>query len=320
MYAVLAYVGGAGLYLLSPPQEKGEGKSMGEQENAGLTLEELAQRLEALERENERMRSENAELRNKVATLEDSGTRRGELAENRGSDTRRSEEAAAMAFDGQVSRRLLLSKAGAAAAGLVMAGALTQRDIREAKAAPGYFTSDSSSPAISAENRNDHGVGVESTAGQIGLYVTVANNLKNDDSAAVYARGSGPGYGVRGRSDNGPGVQGSSIATGVWGKGRTGVLGSSQDIYGQQTGTGDGVVGEGMGSRGAGVLGRNSKGYGGKFEGGTAQLLLVPQGTAGKPKGLHSKGELYLDSNATLFVCTASGFPGTWRQATTTAA
>ncbi len=46
---------------------------MGGEDN-GLTLEGLAQRLEALERENERMRSENEELRHNVATPEEAGT------------------------------------------------------------------------------------------------------------------------------------------------------------------------------------------------------------------------------------------------------
>ena len=116
---------------------------MGEQEDSGLTLRELAQRLETqaqrlgtqaqrlerLERENERVRSENAELREEVAALlSSSATRRavGPAAEEE-SEPFESEE-------GRVSRRWLLSKAGAAAAGLVAAGALTQRDARPAQA------------------------------------------------------------------------------------------------------------------------------------------------------------------------------------------
>src|SRR5215218_7187779 len=81
---------------------------MGTADN-GLTLEGLAQRLEVqgrenaerletLERENERMRSENAALRSKVDTLE-------------GSNTGLDKQTAA-AFEGEVSRRSLLTKAG----------------------------------------------------------------------------------------------------------------------------------------------------------------------------------------------------------------
>jgi hypothetical protein len=92
-------------------------------------------------------------------------------------------------------------------------------------------------------------------------------------------------------------------------------------VYGRHTAQGVGVVGDGGGSSYAGVLGRNGAGYGGQFEGGLAQLKLTPKGTAGKPtSGAHTKGEIYLDSAGTLFVCTANGTPGTWRTVTTTAA
>jgi len=63
---------------------------MNAQEPNGLTLEGIAQRLEALERENDVLSS-------KSATLE-------------GSDTRRS-GGSAPAFEGQLSRQALLSKA-----------------------------------------------------------------------------------------------------------------------------------------------------------------------------------------------------------------
>ena len=43
-----------------------------DREDSRLTLQGLAQRLDALERENERMYSKNADLRHKVATLEGS--------------------------------------------------------------------------------------------------------------------------------------------------------------------------------------------------------------------------------------------------------
>jgi hypothetical protein len=74
---------------------------MGAEDN-GLSLEGLAHRLETLEREN-------AQLRHKVATLEGSGTSW-------------SEQVPASESDGRVSRRALLSKAGAAAVAAVAAG------------------------------------------------------------------------------------------------------------------------------------------------------------------------------------------------------
>jgi hypothetical protein len=73
---------------------------------------------------------------------------------------------------------------------------------------------------------------------------------------------------------------------------------------------------------GTGLIGVHGKathsppdGYGGLFEGGKAQLRLVPATTAGKPTtGAHTKGEIYMDSAGSLFVCTASGTPGTWKK------
>jgi len=49
-------------------------------------------------------------------------------------------------------------------------------------------------------------------------------------------------------------------------------------------------------------------------------LRLVPGSTADNPtSGAHSKGELYMDSAARLFVCTKGGTPGTWSKVNTTA-
>ncbi|MGH3145598.1 MAG: hypothetical protein ACRDTR_07325 [Rubrobacter sp.] len=143
-------------------------------------------------------------------------------------------------------------------------------------------------------------------------------------------KGSG-GAGVLGRNNNGTGVRGEGSTTaevaGVRGLGSTGVWGSSSrtgysGLYGQHTGSaGYGVVGDGTGATGAGVVGRNGSGYGGQFEGGKAQLFLKPKGgAAGRPTtGSHLKGELYMDSEANLFVCTADGSPGTWKLVRTVA-
>ena len=104
---------------------------MSEHEGDRLSLEGLAQRLEALRRENEQMRSENAELRGEVSALRGSGTRRGEVPALRGSDRRRDKEVASE-FEGRMSRRALLGKAGAAVVASVAAGMLL--DQREAEA------------------------------------------------------------------------------------------------------------------------------------------------------------------------------------------
>ncbi len=113
------------------------------------------------------------------------------------------------------------------------------------------------------------------------------------------------------------------------GEGKDGVQGVStlngfSGVYGRHNGTsGFGVTGDGKGAGGAGVLGRNPTGYGGQFEGGKAQLWLVPGSRPGRPTtGTHRKGEIYMDSAGALFVCTAGNGTtvGTWRRVTTTAA
>jgi len=129
--------------------------------------------------------------------------------------------------------------------------------------------------------------------------------------------GKGSAVGVLGRNSAGAGVEG---------QGKNGVIGKSSvtsqaAVCGQNinSGQGYGVVGDGAGT-GAGVLGRGSTGYGGQFSGNRAQLMLVPASTVGKPTtGAHVKGELYMDSATTLFVCTVNGTPGTWRRVTTVA-
>lgn len=243
---------------------------MGGEDNE-LTLQALARRLEALEREN-------AELRREVAKLA-------------GSDTSRNEEPASD-FEGRVSRKWLLSRAGAAAAGLVMAGALTQRDIREARAATvteqtTFQATAASRGAVEGSNLSVTGYGVWGNASLIGV------------------RGTGL-YGVSGESSGatGTGVQGNNSDVG------NGVMGDSQG--------GAGVRGRSFGGDTAAVVGEHfARGYGGQFKGGRAQLRLVPGD--GKPRGAHSKGEIYMDSNASLFVCIKSGIPGTWRKVATKA-
>jgi hypothetical protein len=65
-------------------------------------------------------------------------------------------------------------------------------------------------------------------------------------------------------------------------------------------------------------------GYGGQFSidgGQAAQLRLHPGTRAGAPNATtnaHKKGELYMDSEGALFVCTNDGTPGSWKRFTTT--
>ncbi len=273
-------------------------------ERNGLTLESLAKRLETQGQRLEALERENADLRSKVTTLEGSGTPRDD-------------EEPAPALDGRVSRRRLLSKAGAAAAGLVVAGALTQRDIREAKATNHVVGTSTASdvPAVKGTN----------TGGGTAMQGDCGDNGSASRGAVEGSNNSTSGYGV----------WGNSAFVGVKGDGNfTGVRGESPSTYGVHgTGAGAGVVGDcsesgGIGvwgfsnvNNGFGVIGESgsSSGYGGMFKGGKAQLKLVPASTRGRPSGAHTKGEIYMDSAGALFVCTKGGNPATWRKVSTTA-
>jgi hypothetical protein len=187
-----------------------------------------------------------------------------------------------------------------------------------------------------SQNEHDSGVKGEGVTGVWGL--TSANHF-----AGVYGEhtgtsgygtigvGKGDDAGVAGRNfdKDGLGVHGVAHDTqglaGVKGEGITGVWGltrtdSHSGVYGEHKGTsGYGTVGIGKGPLGAGVLGRNEEGYGGQFEGKRAQLMLKPGRSAGKPTtGKHQRGEIYMDSAGTLFVCVAKGTPGTWKEIATT--
>ena len=54
---------------------------------------------------------------------------------------------------------------------------------------------------------------------------------------------------------------------------------------------------------------------GGVFEGNSAAVRLVPQASSGPPtSGSHERGELLIDGNGKLFVCTTDGTPGKWKK------
>jgi hypothetical protein len=182
----------------------------------------------------------------------------------------------------------------------------------------------------------------------------VAGDAASGDTAGVIGRHQGPdGQGVRGegtvgvfgRSAKGIGVSGEVAAGdsntagvlgrhngafeghGVRGEGPIGVSGKgAPGVDGICTGSG-GSSGEPAGEL-AGVRGNAAGGpgvfgagrYGGQFKGTSAQLSLIPGTTAGRPTtDFHSKGEIYMDSAATLFVCIADGNPGTWVRVVTAA-
>ena len=214
-------------------------------EDNGLTLQGLAHRLEVLEREN-------AQLRDEVVALRGSDTRSDGLSKTSSLVPRR-DGARASGFEGRVSRRSLLSKAGAAAVAAVAAGALLPR---EAKA-------DHTDDIIQAYRVDTHGV--TSHADPASEYaVWGGNNTGGTGKAALHGRNAGSGAGVKGTG--GTGVWGSSSTTGHSG------------VYGEHAGTaGYGVVGDGKGN-GAGVVGRNSGGEGVRGEGSTAAEVAGVRG------------------------------------------
>jgi hypothetical protein len=154
--------------------------------------------------------------------------------------------------------------------------------------------------------RNTNGRGVRGE-GVIGIEGNGDNGVYGKSSTAgfgaVVGRNTAQGTGVVGECSNGIGVQ-AVVKNGVHGKSSEPNYGA---VYGQHT------------AQGTGVWGISAGGYGGQFWGGKAQLKLKPGDSAGAPTGVHAKGEIYMDSAGALFVCVASGDPGTWRKVTSTA-
>jgi hypothetical protein len=140
----------------------------------------------------------------------------------------------------------------------------------------------------------------------------VEGRTANPDASGVYGENQRGGWGSAGRTNSdekragvfgdntgsGPGVLGVSAAgVGVWGKSPTGRTG---------------VLGEASGS-GSGVLGLGGAGIGVYASGERAALRLAPAALPGAPSsGFHEQGELVVDSNGDLHLCKASGTPGTW--------
>lgn len=202
--------------------------------------------------------------------------------------------------------------------------------LANSEAGVGVFGHSTASTGVKGKGKT--GVKGESTAtGGYGVHgvgwAGVVGESSTANWAAVAGEHSGEGVGVSGlvtsvvtaatqgvNYGTGPGVKGLSSGDGVRGEGKVGVHGKSG------TTGGNAVWGEGAASA-TGVAGTSTSGYGGYFRGGKAQLRLALGSRAGKPTaGAHVKGEIYMDSAATLYVCTVAGTPGTWRRLTTTTA
>jgi hypothetical protein len=167
--------------------------------------------------------------------------------------------------------------------------------------------------------RGVHGAGKGTGAGVFGSGGTTSG-------FGVHGVGGAPnGVGVAGAGlGTGSGIEcqgGTSAGLGIFARGGTG---GGTGVYGWGNTVGAGVTGEGGAASGTGV-----EAYGGAPNGvglyattfGTgAQLLLQPKASAGPPaSAAHAKGEVVLDANAVVWVCTAAGTPGTWERLVSTA-
>jgi hypothetical protein len=150
----------------------------------------------------------------------------------------------------------------------------------------------------------------------------------DDTTGQGVAGSSGSGPGMWGASDSGPGVVGTSndvgLPDGLDGFGVAGESAGGVGVYGRDLSTGSGVTG--TSDEGVGVKASSTKGRGLVAEGGTygvvavgalAPLYLSPLRTVGPPistDDLRLKGEVYVDDDGAVYVCTVGGSPGTWRQ------
>lgn len=155
-----------------------------------------------------------------------------------------------------------------------------------------------------------------------GLIATGGGSGKDGIQATAGTGGVAGQAAVRGVNPNS-----TSQTYGVYGQGATGVYGYNNSLTGTGVvGQSDGIGGQGVsgqagidtgGNIGAGVVGYNNIvnncGYGLKgVVNGTpknAPLFLTP---SAQPSGANDKGALYVDSSGILYICTASGTPGTW--------
>lgn len=136
----------------------------------------------------------------------------------------------------------------------------------------------------------------------------------NDHQTRTGARYGGPLAPTAFNVETGPSdANNDTILDAVLATGGTAFLGVANSAGPQQVG----VVGWSRKANGTGVVGFTgpSGAYGGEFFGGVAEVRLRPGGAA--PITLanaHQVGELYEDETGTLWICTAGGTPGTWRE------
>jgi hypothetical protein len=325
-------------------------------EGNGLSLEGLAQRLETLERENAELRSKVVTLEGSdpgraveepASSSEKRRVSRSWLLRNAGAAA-----VGTMAAGALLARDASVAKADHFAPGISVDYVITHLETAGLTA---VFGNAPNGEGVVGFGKT-HGVRGEGQTGVFGKTTATGfagvSGQHTGSGYGVVGDGRGSDFaGVLGRNShlNGTGVLGAGGFRGVEGRAHepngVGVFGG---IFGSAEG--HGVIGAGRGLHSAGVLGRNSsgpgvlgsgttrgvdgfseagsgvfgqslEGYAGAFEGGKAQLRIVPKSGTGRPtSGSFGKGDLYLDSAAALFVCVAGGTPGTWRRFQTVAA
>lgn len=206
------------------------------------------------------------------------------------------------AINPRSSRRNLLKIGGATAAGVAVAAVAAINHAQPAQAAgvawqTGTVNADvetlvkPSSGSYSASDILQVQIGTGSVfhpvsplKAAITAYDTTTNNV------GVYGT-SQTGYGLYGVTDTGTGANGAGL-------------------NGTATSTGTGVVG--TSGSGVGVSGSSSTGIGGSFNGGLAALQLGLAGGApgAIPTGTHARGEIVMDSEARMLVCSTAGTTG----------
>lgn len=207
----------------------------------------------------------------------------------------------------RTSRRVLLKWSGAAAAAAAAAAGVTAASLATAANAPtahaagvGWATGtvNADEPTIVKEAAAFSG----NTILQLQLGPSGGAPYQPSQLPAALAAydttSAGTNIGVYASSPHG---------TGLYGVTNDGTAASGQaGLYAQGKSSGTGVAG--ISGTGIGVAGASTSGIGGSFSGGQAPLALALAAGVGPPSsGTHVAGELYVDSNGTIWVCQSSG-------------
>jgi hypothetical protein len=183
---------------------------------------------------------------------------------------------------------------------------------------PGVLGHSSSAGGVSGVT-GSYPTTIPEAAGVVGASAKQPGVIGASDSSPGVRGFASIGPGVRGESTNGSGVVGSLGASGF--TGRAGTIGEAASSYGVAgfSNTRSGV--RAASNKAEGIYATSTTNVGGRFGGSRAAINLIPRTTAGRPtSGSHGRGDLVVDRNGALYLCTASGTPGTWVKVSTTPA